>query len=76
MRTDRIPLAADEPRCEPSHGCTMLTKCSRSMATIPAGARLVDYTEALGEKAHARCVHYVCATSAFLMAAPRRKAVR
>lgn len=44
MRSDRVPLPATEPRCEPSQGCAAKTKCARALAAIPRGAPLRDYT--------------------------------
>lgn len=42
-RTDRIPLAASEPRCEPDH-CSVRTRCARALAAIPAHGGIVgDY---------------------------------
>lgn len=44
-RTDRIPLAESEPRCEPSKPCTMRSRCARYQAAIPKhGATMDDYT--------------------------------
>ncbi len=44
-RTNTIPLAADEERCEPSKTCTRKSHCARYMAALPAsGARMVDHS--------------------------------
>lgn len=45
MRSDRIRLPANEPRCEPSRPCTMRSRCARFQASIPAGTPLTDYTQ-------------------------------
>ena len=43
MRSDRIPLPADEPRCEPPQ-CAVRTRCARAMAAIPQRGGIVgDY---------------------------------
>lgn len=42
-RSDRIPLPADEPRCEPPQ-CAVRTRCARAMAAIPQRGGIVgDY---------------------------------
>lgn len=46
LRSDRIPLPAAEPRCEPSRGCTARTKCARALAVIPQGGTLGDWSAA------------------------------
>lgn len=48
MRSDRVPLPATEPRCEPSQGCAAKTKCARALAAIPRGTALTDYTAMKG----------------------------
>lgn len=47
-RSDRVPLPADEPRCEPSQGCAASTRCARALAAIPRGTALTDYTAMKG----------------------------
>lgn len=42
-RSDRIPLPAEEPRCEPPQ-CAVRARCARAMAAIPQrGAIVGDY---------------------------------
>lgn len=63
MRSDRIPLPADEPRCEPSQTCHVRSRCARATAAIPArGAKLEDYSLGTGGGT-AVCLGYVDASS-------------
>ncbi len=44
-RSDRVPLPASEPRCEPSTGCVIRGRCARYQAALPAqGAIMSDYS--------------------------------
>jgi hypothetical protein len=44
-RTDTIPLAPSEPRCEPASVCNARGSCARYQAAIPAhGAKIDDYS--------------------------------
>lgn len=41
-RTDRIPLAASEARCEPERTCHQRDTCARYMAALPpSGAQMI-----------------------------------
>lgn len=44
QRSDRIHLAADEPRCEPSKPIAPCHKCARKLAAIPPMGKLQDYS--------------------------------
>lgn len=46
-RTDRVPLAAGEPRCEPSTLRQACWRCARYSAVIPQGTPLGDYSREL-----------------------------
>lgn len=43
-RTDRIPLAADVARCEPSGECFVRTNCARVKAAVPKFGSMTDFT--------------------------------
>lgn len=43
-RSETVPLAASEARCEPQQTCTMRSRCARYSASIPKGAPLGDYS--------------------------------
>lgn len=42
-RSDRIPLAHDEPRCEPGT-CTVKHRCARYLAELPRGGSISDFS--------------------------------
>lgn len=46
-RSDRIWLPADEPRCAPAV-CHVRMRCARTMASIPQGTPLQDYSNESG----------------------------
>lgn len=57
-RSDRIPLAAELTRCEPSKPGQASFRCARALASVPTGTPMADYsTEPRG--CAVTCVWYV-----------------
>lgn len=67
-RTDRIKLAADEPRCPALKGCCVKSKCVRIQATVPPGGRMYDYSLDCTGGGSALCEGYLPAHMAMQLA--------
>lgn len=76
MRSDRIPLAASEPRCEPKAKCAMKLSCARAQAALPQRyASIADFTVEAGGGT-ALCPGYISIGAAIARAQsvkPQRK---
>ena len=57
MRSDRIRLAADVSRCEPSAGCDRRERCARAMASIPSMGSMADFS--LARAMYLPCAYFV-----------------
>lgn len=63
-RTDSIPLAPGEPRCEPSKPCAVRGRCARYQSLIPRNGTLGDWFVSDPMKAgSAMCSGYVDSAS-------------
>ncbi len=71
-RSDAIRLPPGEPRCEPSRGCVVRSRCARALASIPKqGASLADFTLATLGGGTALCVRYVNVTTLHALPEPK-----
>lgn len=70
MRTDRVWLAADEPRCEPSRRHDWCSRCARHLAPVPVGGIMGDYSLSLTANA-VICPHFASVKQRVLTVAER-----
>ena len=76
-RSDRIRLAPDVARCEPSKGCAVRTRCARAQATVPThGASMADFSVATPNGGTYLCPGYISITAAAPTPSKPEKPVR
>lgn len=58
-RTETVPLAPSEPRCDPSRGCVMRSRCARAIAAIPARYAVIEDFSTAAHGGTALCGGYL-----------------
>lgn len=59
MRSDRVPLPAHEPRCEPRQPGRAASRCARHLASVPHGSVMQDFTASTCKPCTALCIGYI-----------------